>query len=183
MTSRLLATTDRRAIARAFGTTTKPMTETLLTQAFPIRGTSPANRDLLRQQGWHRGADCERSKKHCDCASAKLGAKQVRGKGESRTSWAGVNDERVQEPGGGEADGPQERREGGLTSTPRQYPLWERRGGSGRMTMISRSVEISIAGGRGEVPSVGHFSFSFFLFISCINCLWYKNSHVALAMA
>ena len=99
-----------------------------------------------------------------DRASAKRGAKQVRGTGESRISWAGVNDEREQEPGGGEADRPQERREGGLTSTPRQYPLWERRGGWGRMTMISCSVEISIAGGGGEVPSVGRFSFSFFSF-------------------
>ena len=52
--------------------------------------------------------------------SAKQGAKRVRGKGESRTSWAGVNDEREREPQGGEACVPQERREDGLTSTPRQ---------------------------------------------------------------
>jgi len=33
---------------------------------------------------------------------------------------SGVNDEREQEPQGGEAGVPQERREDGLTSTPRQ---------------------------------------------------------------
>jgi len=39
-----LATTGKRAIARAFGTTTKlSWTEMLLTEAFPIRGTSPAS--------------------------------------------------------------------------------------------------------------------------------------------
>jgi len=35
-------------------------------------------------------------------------------------------------------------------STPRQQPLWEKRGGWGKVTMISCSVEISIAGGGGE---------------------------------
>jgi len=39
-----LATTDKQAIARSFGTTTKPSeTVILLTEAFPIRGTSPAS--------------------------------------------------------------------------------------------------------------------------------------------
>ena len=52
--------------------------------------------------------------------NAKRGAKQVRGKGENRTSCAGVNDEQEQEPQGGEAGVPQERRVDGLTSTPRQ---------------------------------------------------------------
>ena len=42
---------------------------------------------------------------------------------------------------------PQERREDGLTSTPRQRPSWGKRGGWGKVTMISRGVEISIAGG------------------------------------
>jgi len=47
-----LATTDKQAIARAFGTTTRPgqdrdKTVMLLTEAFPIRGTSPASRGLL----------------------------------------------------------------------------------------------------------------------------------------
>jgi len=39
-----LAADDKRAIERAFGTTTKPSeTVMLLTKAFPIRGTSPAS--------------------------------------------------------------------------------------------------------------------------------------------
>ena len=42
---------------------------------------------------------------------------------------------------------PQERRGDGLTSTPRQRPSWENRGGWGKVSMISRGVEISIAGG------------------------------------
>ena len=42
---------------------------------------------------------------------------------------------------------PQERREDGLTSTPRQKPSWGKRGGWGTVTMISRGVEISNAGG------------------------------------
>jgi len=38
-----LATTDQRAIARAFGATARPSgTVMLLTEAFPTRGTSPA---------------------------------------------------------------------------------------------------------------------------------------------
>jgi len=44
----------------------------------------------------------------------KRGAKEVRGKKENQTSCAGVNDERKQEPQGGEASVPQERREDGL---------------------------------------------------------------------
>jgi len=41
--ARGLATTDERAIARAFRMTAKPSrTVMLLTEAFPIRGTSPA---------------------------------------------------------------------------------------------------------------------------------------------
>jgi len=43
-----LATTDKRAIARAFGTTTRRgETVVFLTEAFPTRGTSPASRGLL----------------------------------------------------------------------------------------------------------------------------------------
>jgi len=39
-----LATTDKRAIPRTFGPTPKPSgTVMLLTEAFPIRGTSPAS--------------------------------------------------------------------------------------------------------------------------------------------
>jgi len=46
---------------------------------------------------------------------------------------------------------PQGRRVDGLTSTPRQRPSWDKRGGWGKVTMISRGVEISIAGGGGEI--------------------------------
>jgi len=46
---------------------------------------------------------------------------------------------------------PRERREDGLTSTPRQKPWWGKRGGWGKVTMISRGIEISIAGGGGEM--------------------------------
>jgi len=64
---------------------------------------------------------------------------------------------------------PQERREDGLTSTPRQQPSWGKRGGWGKVTMISRGVEISIAGGvvamvrvlplgRNQAPYIGIFS-------------------------
>ena len=64
-----LATTDKGAIARAFGTPRKP-TETLmlLTEAFPIRGTSPASRGLLRPGVRHRNADRDRSEKRSDRA-------------------------------------------------------------------------------------------------------------------
>jgi len=50
----------------------------------------------------------------------KRSATEVRGKGDNRTPLAGVNDEREQEPQGGEADVPPERRVDGLTSTPTQ---------------------------------------------------------------
>jgi len=64
-----LATTDKRAIARAFGMTTKPSeTVMLLTEAFPIRGISPASRGLLRPRVRHRNADRERSEKLSDRA-------------------------------------------------------------------------------------------------------------------
>jgi len=42
---------------------------------------------------------------------------------------------------------PQEKRGDGLMSTPRQQPLWEKRGDWGKVAMISHGVEISIAGG------------------------------------
>jgi len=64
-----LATTDKRAIARAFGLTMKLSgTVMLLTAAFPIRGTSPASRGLLRPRVRHRNADGERSEKLSDRA-------------------------------------------------------------------------------------------------------------------
>jgi len=40
----------------------------LLTEAFPIRGTSPASRGLLRPRVRHRNADRERSEKLSDRA-------------------------------------------------------------------------------------------------------------------
>jgi len=49
---------------------------------------------------------------------------------------------------------PQGRRVDRLTSTPRQKPLWGKRGGWGKVTMISRGVEISIAGGGEEMVRV-----------------------------
>jgi len=64
-----LATTDKRAIARAFGTMTKPReTVMLLTEGFPIRGTSPTSRGLLRPRVQHRNADRERGEKLYDRA-------------------------------------------------------------------------------------------------------------------
>ena len=43
------ATTDKHAIGRVFGTTKKPSeTVMLLSEAFPVRGTSPARRGLPR---------------------------------------------------------------------------------------------------------------------------------------
>jgi len=61
---------------------------------------------------------------------------------------------------------PQERREDGLMPTPRQKPSWGKRGGRGKVTMISRGVEISIAGGvvaMVRVLPLGPFFFLFFL--------------------
>jgi len=79
---------------------------------------------------------------------------------------------------------PQRRRVDGLTSTPRQEPSWEKGGGWGRVTMLSRGVESSIAGGGGEMvraPISWSIFFSFFLIH--IFFVRYKNSHAALAMA
>ena len=60
---------------------------------------------------------------------------------------------------------PQERREDGLTSTPRQKPSWGKRGGWGKVTMISRGIEISIAGGLVAMVRVLFLCrFLFFLF-------------------
>ena len=57
---------------------------------------------------------------------------------------------------------PQERREDGLTSTPRQKPSWEKRGGCGKVAIISHGVEISIAG--GVVAMVRGYPFVLFFF-------------------
>ena len=81
---------------------------------------------------------------------------------------------------------PQERREDGLTSTPRQKPCWGKRGGWGEATLISLGVEISIAGGGGEmvrVLSLGRFFFFFFFFCNHAFIVFrYKKPHAALAM-
>ena len=78
----------------------------------------PRNRDvkLLRKGLGRLKADPERREQKADSANPKQGAKEVRGKGENRTSWAGVNDEWEQEPHGGKGEGPRkERRGGGIT--------------------------------------------------------------------
>ena len=65
-----LATTDERAIARPFGTTAKPSESVmLLTEAFPIRGTSAGEPkpDFDRESG-RRIAYRERSEKLSDRA-------------------------------------------------------------------------------------------------------------------
>ena len=59
----------------------------------------------------------------------------------------------------------QERREDGLTSTPRQWPWWDKRGGWGKVTMISRGFEISIPGGVGEMVRVLSLICFFFFFV------------------
>jgi len=59
-----LGAADKQANARAFGTTTKlSKTVLLLTEAFPIRGPSPASRGLLRPRVRHLDAHRERSEK------------------------------------------------------------------------------------------------------------------------
>jgi len=65
-----LATTDQGAIARAFGTTAKPSeTLMLLTEAFPIRGTSPAEaKSYFDPESGRHIADRERSEKLSDRA-------------------------------------------------------------------------------------------------------------------
>jgi len=65
-----LATTNKRAIARAFGTTAKPSeTVMLLTKAFPIRGTCPAeSKPYFDGESGRHIADRERSEKLSDCA-------------------------------------------------------------------------------------------------------------------
>jgi len=71
---------------------------------------------------------------------------------------------------------PQERRGDGLTSTPRQRPSWEKRGGWGKVAMISPGVEISIAGGIVAmvrvVLSLGRFFFFLFLFFLIMRYLF-----------
>jgi len=68
-------------------------------------------------------------------------------------------------------------------STPRQYPVWGKRGVWGKVTMISRGVEISIAGGGGEMVRVLSLSRFFFFFVIMRSLFFrYKKPHAALAM-
>ena len=83
---------------------------------------------------------------------------------------------------------PQERREDGLTSTPRQKPSWEKRGGWGQVAMISRvlrfqSLEVLLRWFVGPIPWLLLLSFSFFFFVIMDSLfLRYKKPHAALAM-
>ena len=85
-----LATTDQWAIARAFGATARPSeTVMLLTEAFPIRGTSPAEPkpDFDRESDTVTPTVSEATRRSFPTVQhAKRGAKQVRGKGKNRTS-------------------------------------------------------------------------------------------------
>jgi len=115
----------------------------LLTEAFPIRGTSPAEPQPTSTKSPDAiSPTVNEARSFLTLQNAKRDEKQVWGKGENRASCAGVNDEREQEPQGGEAGVPQERRVDGLTSTTRQKPSWGKRAGWGKATMISRGVEI-----------------------------------------
>ena len=59
----------------------------LLTEAFPIRGTSPAEpKPYFDRESGRRIADREQARSFPTVQNAKRGAKQVRGKGENRTS-------------------------------------------------------------------------------------------------
>jgi len=92
-----------------------------------------------------------------------------------RTDHDHVNDEQEQEPQGGEADGPQKRRDDGLMSYPRQKPSWEKRSGWGKVTMISRGVEISVTGGEEEmVPAISWSTFFLFSFLFLYQVLLVK---------
>jgi len=83
-----LATTDQRAIARAFGLTARPSeTLMLLTEAFPIRGTSPPEpRPYFDRESDTVTPTVSEARSFPTVQNAKRGSKQVRGKGENRTS-------------------------------------------------------------------------------------------------
>ena len=83
-----LATTNQRAIARAFGATAGPSeTLMLLTEAFLIRGTSPAEpKPYFDRESDTVTPTVSEARSFPTPQNAKRGAKQVRGKGENRTS-------------------------------------------------------------------------------------------------
>jgi len=59
----------------------------LLTEAFPIRGTSPAEpKPYFEQESGPISPTVNEAKSFPTVQNAKRGAKQVRGKGENRTS-------------------------------------------------------------------------------------------------
>jgi len=83
-----VATTDQQAIAMAVRTTAKPSrTVKLLTEAFPIKGTSPAEpRSYFDRESDTVTPTMSEVRSFPTVQNAKRGAKQVRGKGENRTS-------------------------------------------------------------------------------------------------
>jgi len=74
--------------------------------------------------------------------------------GENRTSCAGVNDEREQEPRGGGGRPQRERRGDSITPLGRRHQEGEEGGGGGGSYDYFPGVEISIAGGVGEMVRV-----------------------------
>ena len=83
-----LATTDQRAIARAFGATARPSeTVMLLTEAIPIRGTSRAEpKPYFDRESDTVTPTVSEARSFPTLQTAKRGAKQVQGKGENPTS-------------------------------------------------------------------------------------------------
>jgi len=83
-----LATTDQRAIARAFGVTAGPSETVMsLTEAFPIRGTSPEEpKPYFDRESDTVTPTVIEARSFPTLQNAKRGAKQVRGKGKNRTS-------------------------------------------------------------------------------------------------
>ena len=77
----------------------------LLPEAFPTRGTSPEEpKPYFDRESDTVTPTVSKARSFPTVQNAKRGAKQVRGKGENRTSWAGVNDEQESEPQGWEAE-------------------------------------------------------------------------------
>jgi len=77
-----------RGHSRGFGTTAKPSgTVMLLTEAFPIRGTSPAEPKPTSTESLDTiSPTVNEARSFPTVQNAKRGAKKVRGKGENRTS-------------------------------------------------------------------------------------------------
>ena len=83
-----LATTDQRAIARAFGATERPSeTVMLLTEAFPISGTSQAEpKPYFDRESDTVTPTVSEARSFPTVQNTKQGANQVRGKGKKQTS-------------------------------------------------------------------------------------------------